>query len=528
MKKHSNRLRLLLLTALTTSALSIPNTTHAFCGFYVAAGGDRLLNNATQVVLMRSGQRTVLSMMNQYEGPPENFAMVVPVPIVLQQENVRTLEHSLFAHVEQLTAPRLVEYWERDPCYVPPPETERNVYASAGFAPTMQMSNRDESTGVRVEARFTVGEYNIVVLSATQSSGLETWLHDNHYNIPQGSSAALAPYVRDGMKFFVARVDIQRVQRLPSGRARLSPLRFHYDTPEFRLPVRLGLLNAPANQELVVYVLHPTERFEVANLPNVFIPTNLDVTERVKQNFASFYNRLFDATMQQSNNRAMVTEYAWTTQGCDPCTGEVLSANELQILGADVINDSGYHTGMTITRLHTRYSAETLTDDLVFRQAPAAVGGREHTTDANGGLERGGRIEANGTNNFQARYAIRHAWTGPIQCANPQRGVWQGPDNRPTAPPVAAKDLAEAPREALTLSEALVSNVPELGVRTGPAPGVIPNLSPTRASRGCLCSVPASSNPGSQWLARCAIIGALASAVVLVARAQKRARASGR
>ena len=419
--------RALLCSSLAAACLIAPNDSQAFCGFYVAAGGDRLLNNATQVVLMRSGQRTVLSMMNQYEGPPENFAMVVPVPIVLQQENVRTLEPALFAHIEQLTAPRLVEYWEQDPCYVEPPQPSYSEDMAAGLTPSSQSTPRDEEHGVRIEARFTVGEYNILVLSATQSSGLETWLHDNHYNIPQGAAAALAPYVRDGMKFFVARIDIARVQRLPSGRARLSPLRFHYDTPEFRLPVRLGLLNAPANQELVVYVLHPNNRFEVANLPNVFIPTNLDVTERVKQNFPSFYNRLFDATMERANNRAVITEYAWTTQGCDPCTGEVLNAGELATLGADVINDSGYHTGMTVTRLHTRYSAETLTDDLVFREAPNATGGREVTVDANGGLERGGRVDANGPNNFQARYAIRHPWTGAVQCANPRRGRWGGP-----------------------------------------------------------------------------------------------------
>src|ERR1700690_2210271 len=89
---------------------------NAFCGFYVSDSGKQLLNNATQVALMREGTRTVLSMQNNYEGPPENFAMVVPVPAVLQKENVKTLPRELFAKLEQLDAPRLVEYWEQDPC----------------------------------------------------------------------------------------------------------------------------------------------------------------------------------------------------------------------------------------------------------------------------------------------------------------------------------------------------------------------------------------------------------------------------
>jgi hypothetical protein len=485
----------------------------AFCGFYVAPSGDRLLNNATQVALMRSGQRTVLSMSNQYEGPPQDFAMVVPVPIVLQQENVRTLPHELFEHLEQYTAPRLVEYWEQDPCAPEPPMVME--MASAGAIPTSAPSGMadDSSHGVRIEARFVVGEYQVLVLSASQSSGLELWLRENRYNIPQGAAEALAPYVREGMKFFVARVDIARVRRLPSGRARLSPLRFHYDSQDFRLPVRLGLLNAPANQELVVYLLHPTQRFEVANLPNVFIPTNLDVSDRVRSNFASFYNGLFDATMQRMNNRAVVTEYAWNTTGCDPCTGPVMDASELSTLGADVLSGDEYHSGFTITRLHTRYSRETLTDDLVFREAQPAVGGREVAQDPNGGIERGGRVEPNGINNFQARYAIRHPWTGAIACANPRRGVWGGPPNGQAPQPQSAKDLAETSRAAISLSENVFTPIPELSVRGS----VQPNMPGAPRTRACGCStVAAPSSP--QWLL------ALSGAVVLALGGARAAR----
>ncbi|HRI70632.1 MAG TPA: DUF2330 domain-containing protein, partial [Polyangium sp.] len=75
---------------LVLSAMTAAPSAEAFCGFYVAGADEKLFNNATTVVLMREGTRTVLSMQNNYQGPPENFAMVVPVPVVLQQENVKT------------------------------------------------------------------------------------------------------------------------------------------------------------------------------------------------------------------------------------------------------------------------------------------------------------------------------------------------------------------------------------------------------------------------------------------------------
>src|SRR5262245_60642178 len=105
-----------MIRSIAFAAVSFASAAHAFCGFYVAGGGAELFNNATQVVLMREGTRTVLSMQNHYQGPPENFAMVIPVPVVLQKENVKTLSKDIFARVDQLAAPRLVEYWEQDPC----------------------------------------------------------------------------------------------------------------------------------------------------------------------------------------------------------------------------------------------------------------------------------------------------------------------------------------------------------------------------------------------------------------------------
>ncbi|MDI3290359.1 DUF2330 domain-containing protein [Polyangium sp. 15x6] len=80
------------------AALSWAGSAEAFCGFYVSGADAKLYNNATQVVLLRDGTRTVLSMQNNYQGPPDKFAMVVPVPVVLQSiavTLVRATHHAL-------------------------------------------------------------------------------------------------------------------------------------------------------------------------------------------------------------------------------------------------------------------------------------------------------------------------------------------------------------------------------------------------------------------------------------------------
>jgi hypothetical protein len=493
MNRRSITAALALVSAMGATVAVAPEA-GAFCGFYVSGSSEQLTNKATRVALMRYGQRTVLTMSNEYDGPPQDFAMVVPVPIVLQQENVRTLPHDVFSHIETLTAPRLVEYWEQDPCRVDEEMDERVMMARS--APTSVRATGGSASadlGVRIEARFAVGEYQILILSATQSSGLETWLRQNRYNIPNGAAAALAPYIREGMKFFVARVDMRRVQRRPDGGALLSPLRFHYDTQDFRLPVRLGLLNAPDKQDLIVYVLHPTSRFEVANYPNVFIPTNLDLDNSTRDSFGRFYTTLFDRTLERMNSRAVVTEYAWSTASCDPCPTPPLAPAELATLGADVLEPNAQATsspgpwsgrrpmppsrfgyGMTVTRLHTRYNARSLTEDLVFREVGAVVGGREHVINPQThAIEQGAQPAQYGGNNFQARYAIRHPWQGAIRCQNPRRGIWGGPPSggaRPTTR--AAVDLATRSGGPVELPRAVRSPIPELGIG-GRAAGTI-------------------------------------------------------
>src|SRR5262249_53391520 len=151
------------------------------------------------------------------------------------------------------------EYWEQDPCMQERYEEDAKMArASSGPMPAKKaMAHAD--LGVTVEAQFAVGEYNIQILSAKDSTGLDTWLRQEKYNIPKGAEPLLRPYVESGLKWFVAKVDPHKVQ-FENGRAALSPLRFHYDSDHFSLPIRLGLANSSGTQDLIVNILSPHQR----------------------------------------------------------------------------------------------------------------------------------------------------------------------------------------------------------------------------------------------------------------------------
>ena len=161
-------------------------TLRAFCGFYVAKADTKLFNKASQVVLVRDGDRTVLTMANDFKGDPKEFAIVIPVPTVLEKGQIHVGDKALVDHLDAYSAPRLVEYFDENPC-------ERRVYETradgggAGRCRGRRHAPARRRLGVTIEAQYTVGEYDILILSATQSAGLETWLRENGYRIPPGA-----------------------------------------------------------------------------------------------------------------------------------------------------------------------------------------------------------------------------------------------------------------------------------------------------------------------------------------------------
>ncbi len=157
---------------------------YSFCGFYVAKADTNLYNKASQVVLVRDGNRTVITMANDFKGDPKEFAIVVPVPTFIEREQINIGDQKIIDHLDAYSSPRLVEYFDGDPCTVYP--ASESVLRSFSAKMADNSSLRRDGFGVAVEAKYTVGEYDILILSAKEGQGLEKWLKKNGYKIPKG------------------------------------------------------------------------------------------------------------------------------------------------------------------------------------------------------------------------------------------------------------------------------------------------------------------------------------------------------
>jgi hypothetical protein len=376
----------------------------AFCGFYVAKADTKLFNKASKVAIMRDGDRTVMTLANDYQGALKEFAMVVPVPVVLEEGQIHVTENAILDHLDAYTAPRLVEYFDEDPCAV---ADEIMVTASRAPSAALEKSARRkgaDALGVTVEAEYTVGEYDIQILSAKESGGLAQWLKENGYRLPAGAEETLGSYIRQGTKFFVAKVNLEEHSK--TGLKYLRPLQIAFEYPRFMLPIRLGAVNADGKQELFIFALTRTGRVETTNYRTVKLPTGMDVPVYVKGAFGDFYKAMFSEQTKREAERAVFLEYAWDMNWCDPCAADPLSNDELRELGVYWLDDgpqkrailprrpappTGGPADVFVTRLHVSYDAAHFPEDLMFKE----TGDRE---------------------NFQGRYVLRHPYKGDAKC----------------------------------------------------------------------------------------------------------------
>jgi hypothetical protein len=396
------------LAALVILAGMISHEAAAFCGFYVSKADGTLKNKTSQVILVRDGNRNVITMYNDFKGNFKDFAMVVPVPVVLDKRDIKVVDQQIFSTLNEYSKPRLVEYYDQNPC------NQYKLDDLKGKVPGLSMNEvvvmaygtqKRKDLGVKIEAKYLVGEYDILILSAKESSGLKTWLEENGYKIPAGADEVLEPYIKSNLKFFVVKVNEEEKNKLPGNF--LRPLQISFSSPKFMLPIRLGMANADGDQDMIVYAFTKKGRIEAVNYRTVSLPTSKNVPLFVKNNFGNFYANLFQHQWDKEGKAIAMLEYAWDVSPknfvkCDPCVATAPSVQDLVQAGvwwlnrdwtdySDIDNEEDYSSTVYFTRLHVRYNRTKFPQDLMFQVTP--------------------NIE-----NFQARYIVTHPATGDFDC----------------------------------------------------------------------------------------------------------------
>lgn len=229
-------------------AILLTAPAHA-CGGFFCDNVDPVVQRAERILFLEedAGDWTTFVEV-QFEGPPSEFAWVVPIPMALDpQTEIDIAPAGLFDDLEAATAPRF-----EDPsagaadvayigagcsCYGP----WEPGFWGADFAP--------DTSGVDVVGEAVVGPYDLEVITAEEADNLVSWLQGEGYQIPFSAVAAIDHYVQQDYAF----LGLKLLPDTPSGPIDTLVLRCGAEQP--LVPLVLTSVAAAPDMEIVAYVL---------------------------------------------------------------------------------------------------------------------------------------------------------------------------------------------------------------------------------------------------------------------------------
>jgi len=507
----------------------------AFPGIAVSVAGTPPKISTTEIVVMEHAGVSIVTLAVDYQGPLERLALVTLVPRDVEPSRLETVKHEFIARLEQMTAPRLFEFWEQDPCIPGPPQQaweEKVAVKNRGFLTPEVMPPRDAHYPVSNELSIPAApvfkeaeaEFSYQLLRPKSSAELWRWLQKRGFRVELAALEPLSGALDDDTQVLVAQVAVDRAELIDGERLQLGGIRYWSRRPLLPVLETLGRSQQAERHDLFVYTMHREKRYRAANLENVFAPTNLRVTLDVGAKVGRLYNTLFERLLA-SRPVAAVTEFVGPSDECgEPCSNAPLELRELLTFGGDVLEatlpkeapsapaqsqvrpSAGVASAPSkeqhqieqqlaakrsllarqryvVTRLHLRSNAATTQHDLeLVSNAARESGGIGIPRGPNAELPAG--VRPTKQSRYQVRFHAVHPWQGALPCAKPERWRWgkrwQSETQHWRGVHV-ARDLLRAGEDPKLVDAVLLSAVPEIGFepRTPNAPP-LPKSAPER------------------------------------------------
>ena len=350
------------------AALALTPTADAFCGTYVGGTEEDLTNRVSNVVMVRQGNRTTITMSGDVSEGADDFGILIPVPGDV--EGVRVLEDlTLLDRVDRYASPRLVSYTCEDLHGFGASGFDADA-SGAGCGSIMQSIQAqlmkdilEHAAGqLGLDLSFGGGQYDIDVLAPQSLTELGTWAMVNGWRIDPDAAAILTRQVRDDTKYIAVKVSLD--EDLPEGRKVLKPIQFSYTSNGFSLPIELGAAHAERVQDVVLHVITDASGGQVgiSNYPEFQVEDECLFRDE-EESFTDFYTRQIAQGYQDSGGEAAwTTEYVWAPEKCDPCPEEgAIDEETLHALGFE-----GSGGSAVLTRLRARFHPDSVRGDLAL------------------------------------------------------------------------------------------------------------------------------------------------------------------
>jgi len=284
------------------------------------------------MVISLSPDRTTLWDQIRYDGAPEDFVWILPVPS--PKTVIELAPSEFFDELDGNTAP-LVS---------PKPSSSGPSIGCGGGDVAAELGPDGD---VIVYDTGVVGPYETLTIGSENPEALYTWLLEHDYQVTDETAATMDGYIEKGNLFVILRLAPDE------GTEAMQPVRISYPGYMATFPLEMVKVGASGVLSLSLWVV-AEQRYEAYNYANTTIDEKRLVYDWLDS--SSNYDAVFRRALEDAGGRAWVTEYAGPVPYVPSASEEI----------ARIKDDIGYPF---VTRLRTTARVEYLNEDLVLTPA---------------------------------------------------------------------------------------------------------------------------------------------------------------
>ncbi|EFH82374.1 DUF2330 domain-containing protein [Ktedonobacter racemifer] len=272
--------------------LLLPASALACGGLFASTNQARVSQDTERLLITVGAHSTTLYEQIRYQGKAQDFAWVLPVPVV---PSVDQAPQALFTSLEQLTAPRFVVPAARTCDYA---DITRPHYSGMGAG----APNTTSSSNVNVYGSGAVGPFAYDVIKSGDAGALTHWLQAHQYAVPASTQQFIQPYVAKNMYFLAMRLQAK------ADTTSIAPVKITFPMvmKQIMIPIRLAATDINTRMNMEVSIL-ANERFAPQNYQDIHIDQD-QITST--PNPGANYYQLIDTAIQKAGGYGFVTEYA--------------------------------------------------------------------------------------------------------------------------------------------------------------------------------------------------------------------------
>jgi hypothetical protein len=227
------------------------------CGGCFAPTENPTIVTDHRMILSVSKEKSTLYDQIKYTGNPASFAWVLPISGTV---DVGLSADIVFQVLDGMTQTQLVAPPLN--CPAPPSSCDGARFGSA--APSA--AEAASGGGVTVTKREVVGPYETVQLKATDAGALQTWLAENHFNVPDDVKPVVDKYLAEKFDFLALKL-------IPGKSAEdMRPVRVTSTGANVVLPLRMVAAGTGPVVGVSLWVVGEG-RYEPQNFPTFHVPT---------------------------------------------------------------------------------------------------------------------------------------------------------------------------------------------------------------------------------------------------------------